>query len=69
MFWVKCLNRELKKLWVVHLLVLEESGSQPKIYTGLGTDTESGVSVRLRQYDTDKQVNLAVKRLSKVATP
>ncbi len=47
MFWFKCLNRELKKLWVVHLLVLEESGSQPKIYTGLGTDTESGVSVRL----------------------
>ncbi|KAI8159452.1 Pyruvate carboxylase [Colletotrichum sp. SAR 10_86] len=46
----KSLPTEYIKRWAIYVLVLEKSGSIPKIYIGAGTEKRSGVATRMGQY-------------------
>jgi hypothetical protein len=58
----KSLPTNAVEKWAIYLLVLEKPGSKPKIYIGSGTNSLSGVSKRLRDYDIHHELPLYVEK-------
>lgn len=57
----KSLPTDHYKVWGVYLLVFEKQNSRTKIYIGSGTQADSGVSTRFRQYDKYDALPVYVK--------
>ncbi|OAL35812.1 hypothetical protein AYO20_04962 [Fonsecaea nubica] len=49
--WFMQLPTHCEKVWAIYLLVLWKLGCMPRVYLGSGTEADSGVTVRFKQYD------------------
>jgi hypothetical protein len=60
--YLKSLPTFSGKCWAVYLLVLEKSGSRPRIYIGTGTNTAYGVYKRFQNYEKLRKIPVDVQQ-------